>query len=111
MQKRGVPAIEDPRDHHPHQPLGQPLAPVVRMGGNGTDLSPSDRPHPLAGHGDQPALVTDADVPSEFVGPRGERARAGQGHEFEHVVHIVGTERQHVGSVGSVGSDGPSFGK
>ena len=57
VQQHPVALLGDSGRDRGHQPGGQALTAVSRIGADGADLGPPRRVHPLAGHGHQPTVA------------------------------------------------------
>src|SRR5215470_11351285 len=65
---------------------------MIWVGADGAHLGVSRNFQALSSHGDELSLVTNSEVVAEFVRARSERARLGEGGEFEHVGRIFISE-------------------
>src|SRR6516225_9127011 len=92
MKERRFAAFKDAAHDGPYQRGGIAFAQVIRVSADGAHLGIAVHLQTLAGHCDEPAADADAEEASELVCARAERARLGQGGEFEHVSRILHTE-------------------
>src|SRR6516164_2364930 len=92
MKEGRFAAFKDATHDGPHQRGGIAFAQVIRVRANGAHLDIAFHLQTLAGHGDEPAADADAEEAAELVRARAERARLGQGREFEHVSRILRAE-------------------
>src|SRR3984885_8176680 len=99
VQERTLRAPLDARDQRAHQPRGQPLATVVRLGANSADLGPAVDMKALAGHRYERPVAPNAEVVAKLDGPRKKRPRFGFSDELEHLGYIGAGERDRLRAV------------
>ena len=103
-------AFADARGDRADEPGGEAPATVVRVGADRADLGPAGRVNPppasgrgdphlasLAGHGDQPPPVPDAEIGAQFDGPLQKGARSGAGDQVQDLGDVVEPEPYRFG--------------
>jgi hypothetical protein len=97
MQERLLAARGDRSRGCQREPGCQAFAAERWVRADGADLSPARRAQPLARHGYQRAVPTDAEVTAELDSSRQEWPWPCSRHQVEHLGHVSRAERDCVG--------------
>ena len=96
VQERRLPPVLDLASQQAHEPTRKsPPTPLV-VDADGTYLNVSVEAHPFAGHGNETPLLADPNVVAHLVRSCAERTRLGFLDQFEHIVRIDMTQRNHI---------------